>query len=272
MSGAKNYEKRQYRWNADDYARHSEAQQAWARELTAKLALTGDEELLDIGCGDGKVTAELAALVPQGSVVGLDSSEAMIGLASSSFPSDRYPNLTFIKGDARRLHFSNRFDRIFSNAALHWVLDHRPVLAGMFQALRSGGLVVAQMGGLGNAAGVVSAVDALVRQDAWQKFFADFSFPYGFYGPDEYEPWLEEAGFAIRTIELIAKDMVHNDRQAFTGWVRTTWLPYIDRVPENLRERFIDGVVDKYLASHPSDNHGAVHTAMQRLEFVAGKS
>ncbi len=271
MGDAAKSENRNYQWNATDYARHSEAQQQWARELTARLELSGREDILDIGCGDGKVSAELAALVPEGSVLGVDSSKAMIGLAAASFTPDRYPNLAFMQGDARRLHFSNQFDRIFSNAALHWVLDHRPVLASMFRALRPGGLAVVQMGGRGNAAGVIAMMDELMRKATWRDYFQGFAFPYGFYGPEEYESWLDEAGFSIRSLELIGKDMVHEDRDAFTGWVRTTWLPYTDRIPESLRERFIGELVSGYLDRHPVDARGAVHTDMQRLEFVALK-
>jgi len=272
MNMMKNGEKSRYRWDATDYARHSEAQQQWARELIARLALRGCEDILDIGCGDGKVTVELAEGVPEGSVVGVDSSRDMISLASASFPQERYPNLTFQRQDARNLPFQERFDRLFSNAALHWIIDHRPVLASMFRALRPGGLVVVQMGGRGNAAGVIASMNELMQEAAWREYFQNFAFPYGFYGPDEYTPWLEEAGFSILSIELIGKEMVHRNRDAFTGWIRTTWLPYTDRVPEQLRERFISELVSRYLDSHPPDTHGAVHTDMQRLEFVARKS
>jgi SAM-dependent methyltransferase len=73
---AEKSKKGSYQWDAADYASHSGAQQQWARELTARLALSGREDILDIGCGDGKVTAELATLVPEGSVTGVDSSKA----------------------------------------------------------------------------------------------------------------------------------------------------------------------------------------------------
>jgi trans-aconitate 2-methyltransferase len=73
-----------YEWNADDYARNASVQQKWARELATKLYLQGDETLLDIGCGDGQISAELAAQVPRGWVVGVDSSAAMVDLARGS--------------------------------------------------------------------------------------------------------------------------------------------------------------------------------------------
>ena len=75
-----------YRWDAADYARSSSAQQGWALELIDKLALAGDETVLDIGCGDGKVTAELARRLPRGHVTGVDSSAEMVGAARVSWP------------------------------------------------------------------------------------------------------------------------------------------------------------------------------------------
>src|SRR5690554_921808 len=99
-----------YSWDAVDYAKNSTSQYAWAKELIPKLQLQGTESLLDIGCGDGKVSALLATYLPHGEVVGVDSSPEMILLARRSYPQIRYPNLTFLKMDARELTFQERFD------------------------------------------------------------------------------------------------------------------------------------------------------------------
>src|SRR4051812_17689039 len=129
-------------WNAQDYARNSSQQQIWARELIAKLNLRGGERLLDIGCGDGKVTAELASMLPRGSAVGVDVSREMIGFANDNFAPDDSPNLSFARMDASNLTFEREFDVIFSNAALHWIRDHRPVLRGIARSLRPGGRIL----------------------------------------------------------------------------------------------------------------------------------
>jgi trans-aconitate 2-methyltransferase len=136
-----------YAWNAEDYAKHSSPQYQWAKELIPKLKLSGNERLLDIGCGDGKITAVLAKSLPQGRIIGVDNSEDMINLARANFPSSTYPNLSFQVMDARVLSFECYFDRVFSNAALHWVIDHRPILRGVQRSLRNGGRLLFQMGG-----------------------------------------------------------------------------------------------------------------------------
>src|SRR5579863_3774829 len=104
------------KWNAADYAANSVVQQAWARELIAKLHLRGDEHILDVGCGDGKVTAEISHAVPRGSVMGVDASAEMIAFAKKTFPAKEFPNLEFHVMDARQIQFARQFDLLFSNA------------------------------------------------------------------------------------------------------------------------------------------------------------
>ena len=262
-----------YQWNARDYAASSSAQQGWARELIRKLELKGSETLLDIGCGDGKVTAEIAACLSAGYVVGVDSSADMIALAQSQYPASAFSNLHFQREDARSLPFRDEFSVVFSNATLHWVLDHRAVLRGIYLSLKHGGQALLQMGGRGNAADVIAALDRLTEAHAWRGYFEKFSFPYGFYGPEEYQEWLRQAGLQANRVELISKDMVHQDRAGFEAWIRTTWLPYTQRVPEDKRDTFINQLADLYLDQHPADafGQGLVHVGMVRLEVECVK-
>lgn len=92
-----------YKWNAEDYHKNSFNQQKWARDLIAKLDPKGNERILDIGCGERKVTAEIATYVANGSVIGIDSSEEIIDLARQKFPPNHFPNLAFQCADAKKL-------------------------------------------------------------------------------------------------------------------------------------------------------------------------
>jgi trans-aconitate 2-methyltransferase len=259
------------RWDAKDYEKNSSQQRQWAQELLQKLELRGNEKILDIGCGDGKITAEIAALLPDGSIMGIDLSEEMIALARQRFPRQTYPNLIFQKEDAASLPFDAEFTVVFSNAALHWIKDNRPVIAGISRSLKSGGRILLQMGGKGNAAEIVAVLVKMIHSSAWSGYFVDFSFPYGFFGPEEYGVWLEEAGLRPGRVELIPKDMVHPGWAGLLGWLRTTWLPYTQRVPEAKREGFLDELVDTYLVGHPLDELGQAHVSMVRLEVEAVK-
>lgn len=260
-----------YEWNAEDYARHSGGQEVWARELLGSLDLRPNDCVLDIGSGDGRITAAIAERVPQGRVVGVDSSADMIRHARAAFAGDRRPNLTFMQADASALPFDSQFCVVYSSATLHWVADQRPVIAGIARALRPAGRLVAQMGGYGCAATVIAAMDAVTRRPQWAGAFQDFAFPYAFHRPQDYERWLGEAGFEVDEARLIPKDMVHSDRAAFTGWIRSAWHPYTNRVASPKRVRFIEESVDQYLASHPPDASGSVHVPMVRLQVRARK-
>jgi trans-aconitate 2-methyltransferase len=258
-----------YGWDAGDYARHSSAQRDWARELIAKLALQGDECVLDIGCGDGEVSAEIASAVPAGFVAGIDSSLSMVRLARSRQHFAEIANLDCCLADALDLPFRAAFDVVFSNAVLHWVHDHRRVLAGIRRILRPGGRMLLQMGGTGNAAEILRLAAGVMQEPQWVGYFADFVFPYAFYGPEDYLPWLEESGLHPLRVELIPKDMTHQGASELEGWIRTTWLPYTERVPEELRGQFVRQLAASYLARHPLDGTGRAHVAMVRLEVEA---
>ena len=260
------------KWNAADYAANSAAQQIWALELIAQLHLCGDEHILDVGCGDGKVTAELARAVSKGSVTGIDASPEMIRFARKTFPPGKHPNLKFQVMDARHIRLARRFDIVFSSSVLHWVADHPAFLRGAAAYLRPGGRLVVSCGGEGNAQDVFVALRPEMRLKQWCKFFRKLPKPYFFHGPAEYEKWLPRFGFKTHTVRLSPKDAVYQGRDRFAAWFRTTWLPYTQRVPEDLREEFIAGVVDRYIAKHPPDAEGRVHVRMVRLEIDAVKT
>lgn len=258
-------------WNAAEYAANSAVQQSWARELIAKLKLRGDEHILDLGCGDGKVTAELARAVPLGSVTGMDASAEMIAFAKKTFPPPEIPNLKFHIVDARHIRSQARFDLVFSNAALHWVDDHEAILRGAASVLKPGGRLVISCGGKGNAHDVFLALRPEMRLKRWREFFRRMPMPYYFYAPGNYEKWLPKFGFKTHAVVLVPKDAAYDGAGGIATWLRTTWIPYIQRVPDNLREEFIAAVTRRYLAKHPADADGKIHVRMVRLEIAAIK-
>ncbi len=261
-----------YSWNAQDYQRNSKAQQKWARELIANLNLTGTEDILDLGCGDGKVTAEIAQLVGHGSVVGVDNSTQMIELAQEKYSQNKHPNLSFQLMDAGDLSFGECFDVVFSNAVLHWVKNHKPVIEGLYKSLRIGGKILLRMGGKGDAEGILSVMNEVKASNKWTQYFTEFEFPFTFLGIDEYQALLRESGFSIIRVELIPKDMTHDGKSGLEGWIRTTWLPYTERIPKEKREIFIEEVSLKYLDKVPLATDGKAHVAMVMIEVEAEKS
>jgi len=258
-----------YGWNAADYARNSGQQLAWAKELLAGLELSGDESLLDIGCGEGKITAQIAGLLPRGRALGIDFAVEMIRYASQEFPPERFPNLSFRQMDAAAIKLPREFEVAFSNAALHWVADHHAILEGVRACLKEGGRIHFQMGGRGNAEEIEGVVREICRRSRWEACFRGFPSPYHFYDVGDYERWLPEHGFAPASVKLIPKDMRHEGREGLIGWLRTVWLPYTDRVPAADRSAFLDEIADAYLSRFPLDSDGIAHVKMVRLQVEA---
>ena len=126
-------------WDAVEYSRRSLLQEAMGQEVLALLDLQGSERILDVGCGDGKITAEIAARVPRGSVVGVDPSRDMISFAQSHYGPATTHNLRFQVADARSLSFQSEFDRVVSFNALHWIPEQNAALSSIHSALISGG-------------------------------------------------------------------------------------------------------------------------------------
>ncbi len=259
------------KWNPQDYAANSSAQLVWARELISRMSFAGTAAVLDVGCGDGKITAEFAQALPGGYVLGVDSSPEFIAYASRHYPKARFASLQFEVMDARSLKINHRFDLIFSNAALHWVDDHPAFLRGVAKHLCIGGRLVFSCGGAGNMSGIMAALDKVISSSAWQRYFDGFRFPLHFHSPKHYLAWLPEANLTAVRCELVEKDMVHDGPEGLAGWIRTTWLPYTQRLPEELRVRFINDFVSRYLEDHPPDQSGRTHVRSLRLEVEAVK-
>ncbi len=256
-------------WNAAEYERHASSQQQWAQEIIAQLTLNGDERVLDIGCGDGTVTAVLAARVPRGRVLGIDTSEEMIAFAKAKLPPTRISNLSFTIGDAASLKFDHDFDLVVSFSCLHWVQDQAAVLRGIHESLKPGGRIVLQFGGKGTLAAMFDATADVEGCPRWRRYFKNFDYAWTSYDAQEYRTLLVNTGFTPRRVELVPKDMVHSGVEGLKGWFQTTWLPDVERVPEALQDEFAADVVQRYVERNPLDAEGRTHVRMMQLEVEA---
>jgi trans-aconitate 2-methyltransferase len=222
-------------WDARTYDRSSEPQQAWASEVLARLeGISPDARVLDVGCGSGRVTEALLALVPQGRVLAVDASADMVELARERL-GDR---AEVWQEDVLDLELPEPVDAIVSTAALHWVPDHDRLWPRLAQALRPGGRLEVQCGGQGNIAGVREVIEAVARENAPE--FVGWS-PWVFAGPDETESRLRRAGFSAIRCWLQERPTTPDDLQTF---VRTSILPaHLARLPAARREAFADAIV-----------------------------
>jgi trans-aconitate 2-methyltransferase len=222
-------------WDARTYDESSEPQQSWASEVVARLeGIAPDATVLDVGCGTGRVTEALLALVPRGRVLALDASVDMVELARGRL-GDRAQVWC---QDVLDLELEEPVDAIVSTATLHWVTDHDRLWARLARALRPGGVLEVQCGGKGNIDRVREVIEAVARDVAPE--LVGWS-PWVFAGPQETERRLRAAGFTNARCWLQERPTHPEDVDAF---VQTSILPaHLARLPVERRERFAAAVV-----------------------------
>jgi trans-aconitate methyltransferase len=245
-------------WHASDYYRQSSLQQVMAEEQLRLLTLEGSERILDVGCGDGKVTAEIAARVPRGSVLGVDPSRDMIAFASSHFGPPARPNLRFEVADARRLPYREAFGLVVSFNALHWVPEQAAALGSIRAALRPGGRALLRLVPQGRRKCLEDVIEDVRRQPRWADYFRGLQEPYVHFTPEEYRALAERCGF--RVVELRVEDRAWDfkTREAFVAFGRATFVEWTRYLPEREWQAFITEVLDRYqavAADSPQEAH-----------------
>ena len=171
--------------------------------------------MLDLGCGDGTLTARISELVPKGKVVGLDASTGMIDAA---LPKTR-ENLEFIQKDINDLDFVDRFDVVLSNATLHWIKDHKRLLANVRRALRAGGKIRFNFAGDGNCSTLFAVIREAMASAEFAPHFAGFEWPWYMPTVDGYRALAEQSGW--QTVEVWGEnaDRHFPDEATMIRWV-----------------------------------------------------
>jgi trans-aconitate 2-methyltransferase len=248
-------------WDAADYRANSSAQLGLARDFLSRIAIPPEARVLDVGCGDGKVTA----LIEAADVTGCDRSAAMVELAARE-----HPECTFVVADVRDLPFDAQFDVVVSFTALHWVVErHVDALAGIRRALVPGGRVAVTFPGDGNMAQLAATAEEVCARPAWRAAFAGFRFPWLMPAPAVYRPLVDAAGLHVTRLDLVHRDVPHDGPAGLAGWMRTTWMPYTDRLEPARRGAWIDDVVAAYAERMPADEDGRLHVPSYRIELEA---
>jgi trans-aconitate 2-methyltransferase len=222
-------------WDAATYDRVSDPQLGWAREQLERLTLTGDEVVLDAGCGSGRVTSLLADLVPGGRVYAVDVAPSMAAHAREAL-GDR---ATVFCQDLIELDLPEPVDAIFSNATFHWIHDHDALFAALHRAMKPGGRLVAQCGGRGNIDSFRRTAEAVAGEAPFAEHFRDWRQPWNYADAQETAARLEQAGFTdVRT--WLEPKRVDPPR----SFIETVCLlPHLKTLPEDLADEFVDRVL-----------------------------
>jgi trans-aconitate methyltransferase len=232
-------------WDARAYERVSEPQFEWGQRVLARLPLSGDEAVVDAGCGVGRLTELLAERLPRGRVVALDSSQAMLDQARLRLArfGDR---VSFVLADVAKHVEHPPVAAVFSTATFHWVLDHDTLFASIAASLRPGGLLVSQSGGGANLSHFRERAASLREDPVFAPFFQGFTHPAHYAMPDETTARLERAGFVEVRAWLEAAPVRFPDAGGYAEYATKVLLrDELARLPDDaLRAEYVRRLVE----------------------------
>jgi trans-aconitate 2-methyltransferase len=253
-------------WDAAEYEKLSAPQTRWGAGVLGRLELGGDEAAIDAGCGTGRVTELLLQKLPEGSVLAVDRSRAMVEAAGRRFAGD--PRVRVERQDLLDLEVEERVDLIFSTAAFHWIKDHDRLFERLARAVKPNGRLVAQCGGEGNISRVTQAVGETLRQERFRGYFEGWEDDKYYADPRTTARRLEAAGFEeVETWlhdEVAAFDSV-DELARFLGVVVLGG--HLERLPEEKRDPFVAEVAERVAAIE-----GAPALDYVRLNIVARRA
>jgi trans-aconitate 2-methyltransferase len=225
-------------WDGASYDRISGVMEGLGRQVLMRLALRGDETVLDAGCGSGRITQALIERLPRGRVIAVDASPSMVAAARQRLGSD----VDIRQLDLLDLELEASVDAVLSTATFHWIADHERLFARLHAALRAGGQLVAQCGGEGNIDKLRGVAREVLAREPYAEHFADFHAPWNYAAPGITREHLLGAGFASAECWLEPSPQQPEHPREF---LQTVVLgPHVQHLPESLREPFMDELLE----------------------------
>lgn len=256
-----------FEFDGQKYKKASGHQKEWGTRIISELKLTGAESILDLGCGDGVLTKQLADLVPDGKVLGIDASVGMIKTAKEL----EGLNLSFTCLDINEMEFNNDFDLIFSNAALHWVKDHESFLDSCCNALRSNGVVRFNFAGDGNCANFYEVIRQVINERTYSEYFENFEWPWFMPRLDNYVELIRQHNFRELEVWEENADKYFNNQDEMIKWIdQPSIVPFLKLVPEVKKERFRNEVIHKMVQKTIQPDKTCYET-FRRINVLARK-
>lgn len=224
-------------WDASTYDRISAPQQSWAHEQLQRLELRGDEVVLDAGCGSGKITAQLAEMVPRGKVYAVDVAPSMAAYARTALGE----RAVVLCQDLTELSLPEPLDVVFSNAVFHWVPDHPKLFSSLAGVLKPGGRLLAQCGGFGNIDRFRRQADEVAHSGRFAPYFEGWRGPWNYAPAELTAQRLRGAGFTDVETWLVPKPTPLERPAQFVQSV--CLVRHLDMLPRGLHEAFVEEVL-----------------------------
>ena len=256
-----------YEFDGKKYQKASAHQKEWGNKLISELNLKGDEKILDLGCGDGALTQILSNLVPNGFIIGVDASKGMIEVAKEKESN----NLKFLLMDIENLEINEKFDIIFSNAALHWVKNHQKLYEKLSIILNKNGTIRFNFAADGNCSNFFNIIKQNIQEKEYQNYFKDFNWPWFMPTLDEYKNITDNFQFSSIKIWGENADRYFSDKEALIGWIeQPSIVPFLEYLPDDKKEPFTNEVIEKMLKATIQDD-GRYFETFRRINVFMKK-
>lgn len=256
-----------FEFDGKKYKLASKHQKEWGNDLISQLSFKGNETVLDLGCGDGILTEQLSLFVPNGKVLGIDASMNMIKTAKKIQKS----NLEFAHININEMNFENEFDLIFSNAALHWVKDHKRLLKNAYKALKTNGEILWDFGGFGNCSNFIDVIQKKISEDNYAKYFENFEWPWFMPSKEQYTELVSTVGFSTFTINEVNRDRYFSNASEMIQWIdQPSIVPFIKYIPDEFKETFRQEVIEEML-KRTQQPDGTCFETFRRINIYARK-
>jgi trans-aconitate 2-methyltransferase len=226
-------------WDARTYNKvSSTVQLEWGRKLLEKRNWNGNEIVMDAGAGSGNLTKILASKVPNGQIYAVDVDPIMIQHAKINLADCN--NVHVIHSSMDDVKLQSKVDVIFSNAALHWVLDQQRIFSCFWHLLKPNGELLIECGGHGNLKNVLSIIFKIMQSDQFRGYFANWKQSWYFPNPDDTERLLQQIGFRDVQVYLSDQTTTYTDRESFALFVKTVIMkPFLDHLLDAKKDQFL---------------------------------
>ena len=241
-------------WDADTYDIVSNAQEEWAKFIIKQRKWSGNETVLDAGCGSGRITKMLSQLIRDGKIYAVDNDPNMIKKATEILGS--MENVHIIQSDLIDLDLGNiqiKFDVIFSNAVLHWILDHYKVFTNFYNLLNPKGELLIQCGGFGNLKRTISVFNTVKDSSGFKQYFSEWKQSWNFAKPNDTKKLLYDIEFKHLYVYLSNSNVNFDSKSNYILYLKTVVLgPYLKYLPsEQLRNKFVESILNLIEKDYP---------------------